>query len=384
MRVAKPTTNEQQPVSRSLRRERRRWDDADQHSLALGCLGCHDRPMCGGQHKKQNHYSCIDDCCNNPDKCDSVCPRNMLGFIERMREINGFDYANVESAAPCASPADVSSYVPMIFHGNRREKNLDMDTVAVPLHKLYSRRDGSLRYKTPADLAAVFRVRKGARIIAIGSGRDKPIEAWWGLSAARKNVIAGLRDLGVVMVTSPNYSVFTDQPRYDDMYNQKRILVAWQEFLAGKMPSSLHLNARTIHDYKRIAEFIDIRDEVSDVSFEFKTGAAWRGRRDFHYQHLAEVGRGSVRPLRLTMVGGISALPVLVPHYRGGVIYIDTTAFMGTLHRQRLFEGNDGKISKVPELTATGAPLDDLFIRNIEVMRRRVERIISESRPEAA
>src|SRR5205085_2161624 len=120
----------------------------------------------------------------------------------------------------------------------------------------------------------------------------------------------------------------------------KRIVVAWQEFVAGKLPASLHLNARTIHDYQRLAEFIDMRPEVTDVSFEFKTGGAWRGRRDFHYKHLAEVGRGAIRPLRLTMVGGISALPTLVPAYQGGVIYIDTSAFMRTMHRQRLYEGN--------------------------------------------
>ena len=272
----------------------------------------------------------------------------------------------------------------MLFHGNRREEKLDIEAVAVPLHTLYNRRDGSLRFDSPAELASKFRVRAGAKIIAVGSGRDKPIESWWALSAARKNAIAELRDLGVVMVSSPNYSVFTDQPRYDDMYNQKRILIAWQEFVAAQMPSALHVNARTIHDYLRIAEFIENRPEVTDVSFEFKTGAAWRGRRAFHYEHLAKLGRESVRPLRLMMVGGMSALAKLVPEYQGGVIYIDTSAFMGTMHRQRLFECSHGKLNKVTQLTSAGELLDDLLVRNTGVMRRRVERMISESRAKAA
>lgn len=307
----------------------------------------------------------------------------MISFIERVREINGFGYANVERAPPCAAPSTLPSYVPMLFHGNRRADVLQCEAVAVPLHKLYSRPGGSLRFQSRQELAASFRIAPNAMVIAVGSGRDKPIEAWWGLSTARESAIAGLRDIGIAMVSSPNYSVFTDQPRYDDMYNQKRIVVAWQEFIAANMPSAMHLNARTIHDYSRIADFIDERAEVTDVAFEFRTGGAWRARREFHFQHLATLGRESSRSLRLTMIGGISALPVLVPAFRG-VIYVDTTAFMATMHRQRLFEGNDGKMLKATELTTAGAPLDDLFARNVELMRRRIERIINESCPKAA
>jgi hypothetical protein len=45
--------------------------------------------------------------------------------------------------------------------------------------------------------------------------------------------------------------------------------------------SAYHLNARTPQDYRRLAEFIDGRAEVTDVSFEFGTGRHGRSGADF-------------------------------------------------------------------------------------------------------
>jgi hypothetical protein len=269
--------------------------------------------------------------------------------------------------------------VPLIYHRNRREGVLDFEVVAVPLHELYGRGDGKLRHASRDQLAAAFGLSRHTRIIAVGSGRDKPIEEWWGLSTQRQRLIVSLCDLGITFATSPNYSLFTDVPRYDNLYNIKRIVIAWQEFIAGNLSCALHLNARTHKDYQRLAQFIHARDEVSEVAFEFATGAAWPGRRLFHQRHLAELASHVSRPLHLVMVGGITAIPALAAAYEG-ITYIDTSAFMKTMHRRRLLEGNDGKLLGRPELTEAGTPLDALLLSNIKTMRMRVERLISESR----
>jgi hypothetical protein len=298
-----------------------------------------------------------------------------------MREVDGFELGNIPRADPQPS-VGMPSYVPLIYHGNRRADPLNVAAAAVPFHQLYSRRDASLRYKTRAEISAAFRFTADARIIAVGCGRDKPIETWWGLSAKRGTAIAALQELGIQLTTSPNYSLFTDQPRYDDMYNIKRIGTAWQEFVGGGVPCALHLNARTLRDYERLARFVNERVEVTDVAFEFGTGAAWPARQHFHHRHLAWFGQQVEHPLRLIMIGGLPALPALVPAY-AAVTYIDTSAFMNTMHRQRLVEGNDGRLTKKTELTKAGVPLDALFAWNMETMRRRVERLISASHPKA-
>jgi hypothetical protein len=107
------------------------------------------------------------------------------------------------------------------------------------------------------------------------------------------------------------------------------------------MPCALHLNARTARDYERWAEFARHRADVTDVAFEFKTGGAGRGRRAFHHRHLAQFARDTGKPLRLTMIGGLPAIPDLAPAY-AKLTYIDTTAFMKAVYRQRAIAGNDG------------------------------------------
>ncbi len=87
--------------------------------MALGCLGCPDLATCGGIRKKQHAFSCLDDCCGKPDTCDGMCPNNPLGFRDRMREVNGLELDNIPRAAPCAASV-LPSYIPYIYHGNRR------------------------------------------------------------------------------------------------------------------------------------------------------------------------------------------------------------------------------------------------------------------------
>lgn len=367
----------QEPVNRNLRRERRRWDEGDALPLALGCVACADRETCGGIRKKQDHFSCLDDCCGNPATCDSMCPRNLAGFIQRTREVNGLDLNNIPRAVPCVG-AGIPPYIPYLFHGNRRDAVLDVPFVALPLHKFYRRRDGAMSFSNRAEIDEAFRLAPHSRIILVGSGRDRPIEAWWGLSEKRQGIIAELKKFGIDLVTSPNYSLFTDEVRYNDMYNMKRIGLAWQEFVGQSVPSAYHLNARTPHDYLRLAEFINGREEITDVSFEFKTGAAWPQRRGFHLDQLAQLAGSVGHTLRLFMVGGVTAIPVLAPAF-AHLTYIDTTAFMSALHRQRLYLGNDGLVKKQPELTGAGLPVDLLLSNNIEIMRRRVEAVINAS-----
>lgn len=365
---------QEQPVTPNLRRQRRRWDEGDALPMALGCAICPDRETCGGIRKKQDAFSCLDDCCGKPDTCDGVCPNNPLGFRDRMREVNGLELDNIPRTAPCRAPA-LPAYVPYIYHGNRRAVPLEIEAVALPLRRFY-RPDGRLRFTSRVEVEATFGIGPRTRIMLIGSGRDKPIEDWWKLSELRVPVLAGLRGLGVALITGPNYSMFTDEVRYNDMHAMKRIGTTWQEIVAAGVPGAYHLNARTPQDYRRLTAFIAARPEVTDVAFEFKTGAAWRKRLQFHLAELAQLAARVGRPLNLVMIGGMTVLPVLAASF-SRVTYIDTSAFMNSVYRQRLYLGNDGKMKKVSELTMTGQPIDDLLVENLATMRARVESFLT-------
>jgi hypothetical protein len=364
------------PVPRNLRRERRRWDDIGSEPLAMGCAQCLDLGTCGGQHRAQRGFSCLDDCCGNPTACDSVCPRNPLEFRLRVREVDGFNLSNIPSSSPRPA-ADLPDYVPLLYHGNRRRAPLACGTVAIPLFKMYGR-TGLPRYASLGDLYEDFHIASGTNIILVGSGQDKNIEKWWGLSQNRRALIDHFAGLGITLVTSPNFSLFTDVPRYDDLYNIKRIGVAWQEFVAGGVSCALHINARTDRDYDRFAEMIAQRDEITEIVFEFGTGGGWPGRRQFHARHLAELAKATSRPLRLIMVGGSAVLNILAPAFQK-LTYIDTVGFMATIHRQQLV-GEKRRIFRVPAPTDLGEPVDELLVANVEFLQRRLSQQLSEWR----
>jgi hypothetical protein len=57
-----------------------------------------------------------------------------------------------------------------------------------------------------------------------------------------------LLDLEIALVTTPNFSLFTNVPRPDNLHAIKRIGLSWAELVAGGVPAALHINARTDYD----------------------------------------------------------------------------------------------------------------------------------------
>jgi hypothetical protein len=266
-----PSPSQPEKLPRNRKRERRRWDDEASFTLALGCVQCIDRPPCGGQNRAQQGMSCLDECCGDPANCEVMCPINVPLYRDMLREIGGFDLGTVPSVVPRTAPG-VPSYVPLIYHDSNRTEPLELECAAVSLHRLYDKKDGRVRYKNPAELRAAFALARETKVILIGSGRDQPTENWWGLSKNRLSVLEQLRQLDVEMITTPNFSMFTDVPRYDNLRNIKRIVITWNEVLRVGLPSALHANARTVRDYNRLLELAAERKELTDFSFEFKTG----------------------------------------------------------------------------------------------------------------
>lgn len=368
------TRTGEQPTKPSRRKQRRLWDEGEALPIPLGCTACVDLELCGGVHKRQQHFNCLDDCCGSPATCDGMCPRNPILFRDKMREVNGLVLDNIPHTTPCPAPK-LPDYVPYVYHGNRRAAPPDIEVVALPLRRFY-RPDGGMRFASRTEIEASFSIGPNTKIMLVGSGRDKAIEAWWRLSGRRSLLLARLRALGVVLITGPNYSMFTNEVRWNDLHAMKRIGVAWQEIVNAGIAGAYHLNARTEHDYRRLARFFAERPEVTEVAFEFKTGAAWRSRLVFHLAELVQLARRVDRPLHLIMIGGMTALPVLNAAF-ARVTYIDTSAFMAALYRQRLYLGNDGKMKKIPEPTLVGQPVDALLMDNLATMRHRVEALLA-------
>jgi len=236
-----------------------------------------------------------------------------------------------------------------------------------------ARHGGEERFANAEAVATAFRFKAGTPLILTGTADDRPLERWWSLGPGRLDAIRRLRKFGVKLVTTPNFSLFTDQPRWDDLHSMKRIAITHEEFLRAGMPAALHVNARTERDWERWTEYIRLRSEVTHVAFEFKTGAGWAGRIDWQATQLLHLAKGAGRPLHLVVrAAGSDILPRFVTAF-GETTVLDTMSFMKAVYRQRGIETANGKIDWETSMMATNAPVDELLMHNWSLIKRSYE-----------
>lgn len=363
------STNRHPAETYQLRDTRRLWHVPGPVQPPFGCEGCQQRDLCGGLQVETPIYNCLTFCrCVDPAACDNVCPKSMRHFVARSQEVRGFELDNVPRA-PEIKPPTLPAAVPLIYHGFSRKVPLRVAAAALPLAEMITRTDGALRFQTRAELFGHFKLDPDCKLVLSGTDEDPAIERWWRL-ADRETVIRGLHGLGVTAITSPNYSLFSDVPRQDNLYNMKRIALIWSEFQREGLPAALHVNARTNRDWDRWTDFIGLRPEASTLAFEFGTGAGSKTRMDWHVEQLSQLAQRVARPLTLIVRGGSTALTTLRSAFQA-VTYIDTAPFVKTQRRQRaILVGTKLMWQSAP--TAPGDSLDELLHVNIALSAAHV------------
>jgi hypothetical protein len=352
---------QEHPNSRSPRLERRLWHDDSLRIGSLGCGRCPERAICGGLEIKEPIFDCLDFCCHKPDACDKVC-RNHPEYAGHVREIAGFGLGNVTRSICLPEPA-LPCVVPMLFHGSSRQLALTADFVALPLASMFNRRDGSARHVSRESLCTTYGINPKSSIILSGTDVDAPLERWWGFGESkRRELIRTLLRIGVSFTTTPNYSLFIDVPRWDDLHAMKRIALVHEEFQSEGLPAALHVNGRTDTDFRRWTEYLVARPEITHLAYEFTTGTGWAGRQELHATWLGNLAEGVGRPLTLVLRGGIEVLGRLASSF-AHVAVIDTTSFFKTMMRKRA--SLNGRLDWIPAPTNVGAPVDDLLEENL-------------------
>lgn len=349
--------------TKTSRNGRRKWHDEIRNVPSIGCSICPEYSICGGLKVSKPLFWCLDYCCGKPEACDVVC-RNNPRFVEHVREIGGFDLDSV-ARAPLFIRPSLNIAMPLIFHRNSRESVLRTPAAALPLARMFDRRSGQPRFATRSDLCSAFGISPSTTIVLSGTDSDPPIENWWQIGREnRLNVIRHLKQLGVALATAPNYSLFVDQPRWDDLHSMKRIAAVHSEMLNEGLQAALHVNGRTETDFRRWTSYVKSRPEIQILAYEFATGTGWIGRRETHVEWLSALARDVGRPLELIIRGGIELIPTLEKVF-SRVIFIDTAAFMRTMKRRRAVVMESGRLLWLTAPTPIGAPLDELLNHNV-------------------
>jgi hypothetical protein len=346
------------------------WHDNKFHAPSIGCSSCDEYHVCGGLCVKASIFDCLDLCCRNPQACDKVCVNNPR-YPDRVREVEGFSLDNIPRSKPLKVPC-LPSIIPLIYHEYRRSHRIFQEIVALPFYKMLNVKYRSSRFKSHKETCAIYGIQPGTPIILSGTDRDNKIESWWGIERyKRRKIIKSLKEAGVAFATTPNYSLFTDVPRMDDLHAIKRIGLVHYEFLDEGLPAALHVNARTEWDYDRWTKYIDARPEITHIAFEFGTGAKGKTRREWHVQMLSKLAKSINRPIELVLRGGVNELPILASAF-SRVIVIDTSSFMKTINRKRALLFN-GHLDWGNAPTEKDEPLDALLTQNISTLKTWLE-----------
>ena len=307
-------------------------DNPEANSMLLGCVGCVQFSQCGGLSVEERIFDCLALCCGVEASCTQMCPNAAERFVGQTREIGGFGFENVPRT-PILGYRASDDVAELIYHGSKRAERLTADIVALRLADLVDFRNGMAKYKSHEQLLEFFKLSKSARLIVSGVDHDRSIEPWWTLGEARRPIIDDLRNLGIELITAPNFSVVLDVPRSDNLHSMKRIALTFAEFQRAGIPCALHPNGRTERDFARWATFITGRPEVEVLAYEFITGPGLKARRQFHIDMLVMLAKSAKRPLDLVIRGDPRVMAALRPYFRN-VIYIDTTAFVKTMKRR--------------------------------------------------
>ncbi|TMQ32613.1 MAG: DUF4417 domain-containing protein, partial [Planctomycetota bacterium] len=344
-------------------------------TACLGCAQCPDFQHCGGLKVLRQMFDCSALCrCPVADRaqCKIVCPNNPRHFAARLREVGGWEL-NV-GATPTVSAPRLPTLVPLIKNGSCRVRDFSAEAVAVPLAKLFTSRAAALRFSSHEELCKYFKLAPNTKIVIDSIGYDQSLEHYWG-KARGAGFPKDLSRLSPALITVPNFSLFTDVPRHDNLHSMKRIAICWHELAALGLPTAIHLNARTDRDWDRWTQFLKEHPEIGILAFEFTSGSAAPGRASWHSAKLIGLARDLARPMTLVCRGGRQQLANLSGAF-DQIVQISADPFVRTMKRSRLVYC-PGRRARWERLwTLERQPLDDLLEENVAQMREMIECLV--------
>ena len=312
-------------------------------------------------------FGCTDQCqCTDYSRCHLVCPNNARTYVHRIREVDGLSLDNI-SVAPAFPPIVLPEVVTAVYHRSRRRQSLVADAIAIPLNRLVNSK-GKLKYRDRESLAKRFRISPHSQLIISGVSKDRFLEMLWERRSAE--LLEQLRLLNPDLVTSPNFSLFANAPRVDNLYNMKRIARVWREFAVAGIRCALHIYARTPTDMESWTTFVNDHPELTWVSVEFSTGLRRKRFAQMFLSWLVRFGDRTNRRLNVIVRGGRRHLGALRDHFRS-VVYVDSDAFFRAMKNRQLEMGPDGKWNWESVFTLEGQPVDDILAENVRCIRQR-------------
>lgn len=244
------------------------------------------------------------------------------------------------------------------------------ETFEVPVRPLYAvslntllTKAGNVRFSgDPTRLREKLRVKKDARLILLGTGGDKRLEKFWA-SAERYSKWEQLRSFQFDFATTFTFSVWGNDPRFDQIYNQDRNYATFDIFSAWGLPAIPFLFCATREDYDSAVSWLNERLYISTIAVLaqfYARGGAFDNLLVDLDDLLVRIGR----PLRLLVVGvsNLRRIRLLQERYGEEALSVVTS--------QPIYKAMKGQASDPQLRFRDGRPLlpEELIAPNISLL----------------
>lgn len=327
------------------------------------CASCPWIKPCGGH---QLEIIRAIGCANHANAKAPFDPNDMTPvdddrFWELSDDVNGLFDFDISRIEPIHSH-DLPTYIPLLQHPYSRTGVFTGPIAALHLYQVFRKdRDGHYRcrFTNGAELRARYRLGPEVKIILCGVAVDRRLELFW--AHHRQDAVAvHLARLGIIGVTVPNFSFFTDVTRFQILRNRKRIVLMTERLSEAGVPVAPHLNALTDRDWEFWYELLRDHPATSVVTLEFQTGLATQDEGREALQRVANLQQKLGRLLHPILVAGAKHyLEAQSLFTRFSVL--DSRPFMEAQARRMLVGDAEKGFRWMKTPTATGEPIDRLF-----------------------
>jgi hypothetical protein len=306
----------------------------DGDTISAGCFSCPLLADCGGYTRVGGGWSCMDQCASCSNSCDRVCMKRPGAFARDVLEVGGLSDRNVGRIEQGIATSELPHYIPVIQHGYAREELLPIPVAAIPLKEIMRSRSGDYApaVRDRGSLRERFGLDPTTRVIILGTGKDRALEAYWHRRRANR-VPTALAALDVDLAIAPNFSLFLDDPRTQHLFNRKRSLICAAEWSTCGISSVPYLHAITRADWDSWERFLGERPEISIIAKEFQTGLSNEERALETLDRIADLESRLGRTLHLIAVGAARFRAAIGSRLARWTI-LDSVPFMRAMKRR--------------------------------------------------
>ena len=264
------------------------------NACGLNCELCPAVARCGGK----SNFCLVGRC----EGCSSELTRTEVR-ASVMQLIGGLD---LEWPRPVAhhQPASLPDHLPVLVQAYA--DSIDLPWVALHAGRVLGVTGRGLTPKHRRPLHEVYRLAPSTRLALEFYVEDRVLEGLW---ANRRQVIRELRQLPLELVLSPNFSVWRDHSRFEQLVKQRRSFAFYHELIEAGLPAIPDVGwSRFEPDGRLWAEWINSQPGLRALSI-FCGGRKIHAERRAERETLEDIAlfHRAVRPGVAFVLGGVHA-----------------------------------------------------------------------------